>query len=95
MSLTIELTPAEESAIRAAAREGIDVTTFVRKQIVRATHPVAPTSTDLVAFLQDNGNAATRVAREKLHTQGIGYVVTESDGAIVERLPDVGTNALH
>lgn len=84
MSLTIELTPAEESAIRAAAaREGIDVTAFVRERALQSL-----TKIDDLAFVRADSLSAVHAAQQNLLDKGIGYVVARNDGTIVRRFAD-------
>ncbi len=85
MSLTIELTAAEETAIRAAAeREGIEIATFVREKVL---HNLPDQDEDL-AFVRADSLSAVRDAQQKLLDQGIGYVIARPDGTVVRCFTD-------
>lgn len=89
MSVTIELTPAEEAALNAAAtREGTDVSVFVRERVLdKVFHGLNPDDENL-AFVRADSLAAVRAAQQTLLDSGIGYVVARPDGVIVRRFAD-------
>lgn len=82
MSITLELTPAEEERLREAARaHNLDLLAYAKASLLGELEPVETT------FLRAAGQAAVLAAREKLMTQGIGYVEGR-DGTVITHLPD-------
>ena len=87
MSITLELTPEEETRLRtAAAAEGKDLATYIRQRVFSTALNV-PSDDDL-AFLRAEGTAAVRAAQQSLGQQWIACVYRRDDGRIVRRLPD-------
>ncbi|MBC8134895.1 MAG: hypothetical protein H8F28_03295 [Fibrella sp.] len=85
MSLTIELTAAEEAAIRTgAAREGTEIATFVREKVL---HDLPMQENDL-DFIRTDSLTAVRSAQQGLLDKGIGYVIARPDGTVVRVFPD-------
>ena len=90
MSLLIELTPDEEAAVRArAAKQGVDVSAFVREKLF----PVTETASDVDAEAADfarwkqAGQNAAEAATDRLTKRGIGYVYGRN-GSVYRRRPD-------
>lgn len=88
MSMLIDLTPDEEAAVRAnAAKQGVDVSAFVREKLFPVSESDTPAE-DL-RFVRADSLAAVRAAQQNLLDKGIGYVVArETDGAVVRRFAD-------
>jgi hypothetical protein len=80
MSITLELTPAEETRLRdAASVHNLDLPTFAKACLLGELEP------EETAFLRAVGQAAIIEAREKLMAQGIGYVEGRNGKVIMER----------
>jgi hypothetical protein len=83
MSITLELTPAEEARLREAAdAHHLDLPTYAKACLLGVLEPAETT------FLRTIGQAAIVAAREKLMEQGIGYVEGRDGKVIVHRPGD-------
>ena len=81
MSITLELTQAEEARLREAAHaRNMDLPTFAKAYLLGDLEPEETT------FLRSNGDAAIGATREKLLSEGIGYV-SGRDGKVLRTLP--------
>jgi hypothetical protein len=89
MTITLELTPEEEVALRGkASRRGLAVEDYVKRRALEEnTDAPAANDPDLIARLMRIGREASEAAVRELHAQGIATVFMR-DGVLYEEAPD-------
>lgn len=87
MSITLELTPAEEEALsRGAERAGMELPAFLIACTLKSIQREEASHAETVAFITEEARRAVAEAQRKLHEKGIPYV-TGDENSVQKHLP--------